>query len=151
MSGHAAESHGAQAPAVGELIAKKYRVERLVGRGGMGVVLAARHLQLGQTVAIKLLTLPTDEDRRDEAIARFLNEAQAAARLQNDHVVRIYDVGQLDDGLPFMVMELLAGQDLGTLLDERGALPEPEAGRGSRSERASREHASRGPRRPRDQ
>ncbi len=127
MSGHAAHSHGASVPAVGELIAKKYRVERLVGRGGMGVVLAATHVQLGQTVAIKLLTLPPDEDRRDEAIARFLNEAQAAARLQNDHVVRIYDVGQLDDGLPFMVMELLSGQDLGTILDERGALPEPEA------------------------
>lgn len=126
MSGHAAQSPGA-APAVGELIAKKYRVERLVGRGGMGVVLAARHLQLGQTVAIKLLTLPPDEDRRDEAIARFLHEAQAAARLQNDHVVRIYDVGQLEDGLPFMVMELLSGQDLGTMLDERGPLPEPEA------------------------
>jgi serine/threonine protein kinase len=127
MSGQAAQSQGASAPAVGELIAKKYRVEGVVGRGGMGVVVSARHVQLGQTVAIKLLTLPPDEDRREEAIARFLHEAQAAARLQSDHVVRIYDVGQLDDGLPFMVMELLSGKDLGTLLDERGALPEPEA------------------------
>jgi len=112
---------------LGEVIAKKYRVESLVGRGGMGVVVAARHVQLGQVVAIKLLTLPPDEERRDEAVARFLHEAQAAARLQNDHVVRIYDVGQLDDGLPFMVMELLTGSDLGTMLDERGALPEAEA------------------------
>jgi serine/threonine-protein kinase len=93
----------------------------------MGVVLSARHVQLGQVVAIKLLTLPPDEDRRDEAIGRFLHEAQAAAKLQNDHVVRIYDVGQLDNGLPFMVMELLVGSDLGTVLDERGALPEQEA------------------------
>jgi eukaryotic-like serine/threonine-protein kinase len=127
MSGHAAQSQGASAPPVGELIAKKYRVESVVGRGGMGVVVSARHVQLGQAVAIKLLTLPADEDRRDEAIARFLHEAQAAARLHSDHVVRIYDVGQLDDGLPFMVMELLTGQDLGTVLDERGPLPEPEA------------------------
>jgi eukaryotic-like serine/threonine-protein kinase len=127
MSGPAAQSLGAGTPALGDVIAKKYRVESLVGRGGMGVVVAARHVQLGQVVAIKLLTLPPDEERRDEAVARFLHEAQAAARLQNDHVVRIYDVGQLDDGLPFMVMELLTGSDLGTMLDERGALPEAEA------------------------
>src|SRR4051812_38679582 len=127
MSGHAAESLGAGAPALGEVIAKKYRVESLVGRGGMGIVVCARHVQLGQAVAIKLLTPPPDEERRDEAIARFLHEAQAAARLQSDHVVKIHDVGQLDNGLPFMVMELLSGSDLGSLLDERGALPEAEA------------------------
>ncbi|RYZ09546.1 MAG: PEGA domain-containing protein [Myxococcales bacterium] len=127
MSGDAAKSLGGTLPAVGDVLAQKYRVESVVGRGGMGVVVAARHVQLGQAVAIKLLTMPVDEDRRDEAIARFLNEAQAAARLQSDHVVRIYDVGQLDGGLPFMVMELLVGVDLGTLLDQRGQLPEAEA------------------------
>jgi serine/threonine protein kinase len=127
MTGQAAQSLGAGAPAIGDVIAQKYRVEGVVGKGGMGVVVSARHVQLGQMVAIKLLTLPPDEDRRDEAIARFLNEAQAAARLRSDHVVRIYDVGQLDSGLPFMVMELLSGSDLGSLLDERGALPEAEA------------------------
>lgn len=127
MSGPAAHSLGGGAPELGEIIAQKYRVEGLVGRGGMGVVVSARHVQLGQAVAIKLLTLPPDEDRRDEAIGRFLHEAKAAARLQNDHVVRIHDVGQLDNGLPFMIMELLSGSDLGTLLDQRGALPEAEA------------------------
>ena len=127
MPGHAADSLGAGPLAVGDVIAQKYRVEGIVGRGGMGVVVSARHIQLGQTVAIKLLTLPPDEDRRDEAIARFLNEAQAAAKLRGDHVVRIYDVGQLESGLPFMVMELLSGADLGSVLDERGALPEAEA------------------------
>ncbi len=127
MSGPAAKSLGAGAPAPGDIIAQKYRVESLVGRGGMGVVVSARHVQLGQVVAIKLLTLPPDEERRDEAIARFLHEAQAAARLRSDHVVRIYDVGQLDNGLPFMVMELLSGSDLDCVLDERGALPEAEA------------------------
>jgi serine/threonine-protein kinase len=127
MSGSTAESRRDGVPAVGEVIAQKYRVEGVVGAGGMGVVVSARHLQLGQVVAIKLLTLPPDEDRRDEAIARFLNEAQAAAKLQSDHVVRIYDVGQLENGLPFMVMELLSGTDLGSMLDQRGALPEREA------------------------
>jgi serine/threonine-protein kinase len=127
MSGSIAESRRDGVPAVGEVIAQKYRVEGLVGAGGMGVVVSARHLQLGQVVAIKLLTLPADEDRRDEAIARFLNEAQAAAKLHSDHVVRIYDVGQLENGLPFMVMELLNGTDLDSMLDKRGALPERDA------------------------
>ncbi|HVY27794.1 MAG TPA: serine/threonine-protein kinase [Polyangiaceae bacterium] len=127
MSGQSAENLGAGAPNVGDVIAQKYRVEGLVGRGGMGVVVSARHVQLGQSVAIKLLTLPPDEDRRDEAIGRFLNEALAAARLRSDHVVRIYDVGQLESGLPFMVMELLSGVDLGSMLDQRGPLPEAEA------------------------
>ncbi len=127
MSGNAAQSRRDGVPAVGEVIAQKYRVEGVVGAGGMGVVVSARHVQLGQVVAIKLLTLPPDEDRRDESIARFLHEAQAAAKLQSDHVVRIYDVGQLDNGLPFMVMELLSGNDLGSLLDKHGAMSEPQA------------------------
>lgn len=127
MVERAAHSRGDSTPAVGELLAQKYRVEHVVGHGGMGVVIAARHVQLGQTVAIKLLKLPDDEDLRDEAISRFLHEAQAAARLQTDHVVRIYDVGQLESGLPFMVMELLTGSDLGTVLEQRGPLPEGEA------------------------
>ncbi len=103
-------------PQVGDLIAEKYRVESMVGSGGMGVVLAARHLQLGQTVAIKVLSAP-EESRRAEANTRFIREAQAAATLRSDHVVRIYDVGTLPSGLPYMVMELLRGSDLGSLLD----------------------------------
>ncbi len=113
-------------PAIGEVIAQKYRVESVVGMGGMGVVVAARHLQLGQAVAIKLLSAP-EESRRAEANMRFIREAQAAATLHSDHVVRIYDVGTLDSGLPFMVMELLRGSDLGTLLDTQGVLPEAQA------------------------
>jgi eukaryotic-like serine/threonine-protein kinase len=127
MSLDAAKSLGGSLPSVGDVLAQKYRVEGVLGRGGMGVVISARHVQLGQAVAIKLLTLPADEDRKDEAIARFLNEAQAAARLHSDHVVRIYDVGQLESGLPFMVMELLVGLDLAAMLEARGPLPEAEA------------------------
>jgi eukaryotic-like serine/threonine-protein kinase len=103
-------------PAIGDVIADKYRVESVVGNGGMGIVLSARHLQLGQTVAIKVLSA-TEESRRVEANTRFIREAQAAAGLRSDHVVRIYDVGTLESGLPYMVMELLRGSDLGTVLD----------------------------------
>jgi serine/threonine-protein kinase len=103
-------------------------IENVVGAGGMGVVVAARHLQLGQQVAIKLLRLSgLEPDREAEARARFLREGQAAAALSSDHVVRIHDVGTLDSGEPFMVMELLRGEDLGKLLDRQGPAPVPVA------------------------
>src|SRR4051812_31411331 len=93
----AAEDSELGVPSSGDVIAGKYRVDKVIGRGGMGVVLAAQHMQLGQTVAIKLLSLENlDDARRAEACARFMREGQAAARLTSDHVVRIYDVGQLD-------------------------------------------------------
>jgi serine/threonine protein kinase len=115
---------GSLPPEPGEIIADKYRVESLVGAGGMGVVVAARHLQLGQRVAIKLLRLNTLEpDRQIEACARFLREGQAAAGLSSDHVVRIHDVGTLDTGEPFMVMELLRGEDLAQLIERQGPAP----------------------------
>src|SRR5262245_2790318 len=90
----------------------------------MGVVVAARHLTLGQTVAIKLLQLESlEESRRAEATARFLREGQAAARLASDHVVRIYDVGRLESGAPFLVMELLRGRDLSEVIAQEGPAP----------------------------
>jgi serine/threonine protein kinase len=109
-------------PAIGEVIAGKYRVESVVGSGGMGVVLCATHLDLGQRVALKVLTLPEDETRRVEARERFLREGRATAALVSDHVVRIYDVGTLQTGAPFMVMELLRGQDLSRTLQLSGPL-----------------------------
>jgi serine/threonine-protein kinase len=113
-------------PRPGDVIASKYRIEGVLGTGGMGVVLSARHVQLGQSVAIKLMTTGLGDDRRDEAVARFLREGQAAAGLPTDHVVRVYDVGTLDNGAPFMVMELLRGADLGQILESRGRLPIPD-------------------------
>ena len=107
MSGDSAHRPVVGAPAVGDVIAHKYRVESVVGRGGMGVVLSARHVQLGQVVAIKLLTLPPDEDRRDEAIARFLHEAQAAAKLKTTTWCASTTSGRSTTALPYMVMELL--------------------------------------------
>ncbi len=112
-------------PGVGEVIEGKYRVEEVVGRGGMGVVLAARHLALGQRVAIKVLS--ASDAAREEATARFLREGRAAAGLTSDHVVRIHDVGTLPNGAAFMVMELLRGKDLSAHLSAVGPLPIPEA------------------------
>lgn len=100
---------------VGDVLAQKYRVERVLGVGGMGVVVAAHHLALGQSFAIKFLH--PQIAREGEAKARFLREARAAAQLRGEHVVRVTDTGALEGpDVPFLVMELLDGQSLGTLL-----------------------------------
>ncbi len=100
---------------VGDVLAEKYRIDRVLGVGGMGVVVAAHHLALGQSFAIKFLH--PQIAREGEAKARFLREARAAAQLRGEHVVRVTDTGALDGlGVPFLVMELLDGQSLGALL-----------------------------------
>jgi serine/threonine-protein kinase len=105
---------------VGDLLAGKYRVERILGEGGMGVVVAAHHELLDQHVAVKLLY----QDVADrEAQSRLLLEARACAKLQSEHVARVVDVDTGADGLPFIVMELLEGADLCQITDARGALP----------------------------
>ncbi|WP_437586170.1 serine/threonine-protein kinase [Sorangium sp. So ce1000] len=104
-----------------ETLLDKYRVERVLGEGGMGVVLAARHIDLGQLFAIKLLRRGTSSNA--STVSRFMREARAAARLTNDHVARVYDVGRLDNGAPYMVMEYLEGSDLSQVVCSRGALP----------------------------
>jgi serine/threonine-protein kinase len=108
-------------PQPGDVLAGKYSVERVLGRGGMGVVLAAQHLQLEERVAIKLM-LP-EVATNGEAVARFVREARAAAKIKSEHVARVSDVGTLDGGVPYMVMECLEGADLGALLSTRGRLP----------------------------
>ncbi|HEY5373467.1 MAG TPA: serine/threonine-protein kinase, partial [Polyangiaceae bacterium] len=95
----------------GDVLAGKYRVERVLGMGGMGVVVAATHLELGQLVALKFL-LPAAE-LNAEATARFIREARAAVRISSEHVARVTDVGRLENGAPYMVMEYLEGVDLG--------------------------------------
>jgi hypothetical protein len=109
----------------GELLAGKYRIERILGQGGMGVVVAAHHVQLAQLVALKFL-LP-QACANGEAVARFLREARAAVQIQSEHVARVSDVGQLENGSPYMVMEFLQGADLGAVLSARGPMPIPEA------------------------
>jgi serine/threonine protein kinase len=108
----------------GDVIAGKYVVERLLGRGGMGVVFVARQDRLDRRVAIKFL-LP-EAMSNPSAVARFERESRAAAALLSDHVTRVHDVGHLESGEPYMVMELLLGEDLAGMLRRRGRLPVPE-------------------------
>jgi eukaryotic-like serine/threonine-protein kinase len=105
---------------VGDVVNGKYRIERQIGRGGMGIVLAATHLQLENVVAIKVMRRDLVADER--ALNRLLMEARAAARIRSEHVARVLDVGTLDNGSPFIVMEYLEGENLADLLDRQGAL-----------------------------
>jgi eukaryotic-like serine/threonine-protein kinase len=93
---------------VGAILDDRFEVLRLLGKGGMGVVLEVKHLGLRQRVALKLLR----PDVAPSVAARFVREAHAAARLKSEHVVRIMDVGKLSSGVPFIVMERLEGTDL---------------------------------------
>ncbi|WP_437960141.1 serine/threonine-protein kinase [Sorangium sp. So ce119] len=106
--------------APGTVIARKYRVERTIGRGGMGLVVEALHLDLDTRVAIKFL-LP-EFMSYTEASERFMREARTVAKLQTHHVVRVLDVAALDSGEPYMVMELLDGEDLACHAAEAGTL-----------------------------
>jgi len=106
-------------------LAGKYRVERVLGHGGMGVVVAARHLDLGELYAIKFLLPQALES--SHAVDRFLREARASARLKGEHVAKVHDVGRLGTGAPYMVLEFLAGSDLHELVRKRGPLPIEEA------------------------
>jgi serine/threonine-protein kinase len=104
----------------GDLFGGRYEVDRVLGSGGMGMVVRAKHVRLDEMVAIKFL-LPTacNIDR----VARFEREARAAAKIKGDHVARVIDLGSLDGGTPYIVMEYLDGEDLEQRLQKRGALP----------------------------
>lgn len=104
----------------GQVILGKYRLERPIGKGAMGVVYAARHIQLDDRVAIKVL-LP--EMLAEPGVQeRFLREAKAARRLKSEHIARVIDVGELPQGTPYIIMEYLEGKDLAKIRSERGAL-----------------------------
>ena len=104
----------------GDVIAGKFRVERILGEGGMGYVVSARHIQLGQMVALKFMR---DEICTPDYKSRFLREARNTVRLKSKHVSRVLDVGALDGGAPYMVMEYLEGTDLSELLHKKGPIP----------------------------
>src|SRR6476620_11855959 len=95
---------------VGDVVAQKYRVEHVIGEGAFGVVVAARHVDLGEEVALKFLYKKLAA--KAEGIERFLREARATVRLKSEHVVKVLDVGKLDSGSPYIVMERLDGTDL---------------------------------------
>jgi serine/threonine-protein kinase len=108
---------------IGHVFLGKYRVEEILGVGGMGVVTKCLHMQLGELVAIKMLRKDVLND--SDAVERFMREAQAAAKLKSEYVARVIDVGRFEDNVPYMIMEFLDGHDLGELIDERGSLPVP--------------------------
>jgi serine/threonine-protein kinase len=99
----------------------KYRIVRLIGRGGMGRVYEALNTTIHKRVAMKLID--HDLAKNEEANARFQREALAASAVESPYIVQIFDAGQTDDGVPFIVMELLPGADLGRRLKEQGRLP----------------------------
>jgi serine/threonine-protein kinase len=109
----------------GVAVGGKYRVDRVLGAGGMGVVVAAHHLQLDEAVAIKFVH--PQALGNVEALARFDREARALAKIRSEHVARVLDVGRLENGTPFMVMEYLEGSDLSARLETFGPLPVDEA------------------------
>ncbi|HVK67300.1 MAG TPA: serine/threonine-protein kinase [Polyangium sp.] len=109
----------------GEVIAGKYRVDRVLGVGGMGAVVAAEHTDLEQWVAIKFMLEAAAKNEVGKK--RFLREAQAATKLRSEHVTRMLDFGTLDDGVPYLVMELLEGKDLDAMIRAGGKLPIEEA------------------------
>jgi eukaryotic-like serine/threonine-protein kinase len=111
--------------ALGGIVAGKYRVDRVIGFGGMGIVCAASHLELGSTVAIKFIRPELGTD--DRTVARFLTEARAAAQLHSQFACRVMDCGRLASGSPYIVMEYLVGQDLRSLVSTRGPLTIEEA------------------------
>jgi serine/threonine protein kinase len=108
-------------PVENEVLDDKYRIERIVGRGGMGIVLSAWHLALDQRVALKCLQ--PELAQNSESAARFLREARSAAKIKSQHGVRVLDVGNFDEGIPYMVMEFLEGRDFADELRDRGPLP----------------------------
>jgi serine/threonine-protein kinase len=104
----------------GVVVAGKFRLDAIIGRGGMGSVWSATHLGLGHQIAIKLVS--REFVRSPEALRRFDAEAKAAARLQSRHVVQVYDNGTLEDGTPYIAMELLSGENLQQRLERTGPL-----------------------------
>jgi tRNA A-37 threonylcarbamoyl transferase component Bud32 len=111
-------------PKPGAVLLGKYRVDRVIGVGGMGAVVSARHLQLDEKVAIKLLLPHMLEN--EEVVQRFLREARAAIKIRSEHCVRVLDVGTLENGAPYMVMEFLEGEDLAAIVSRRAAIAIPD-------------------------
>src|SRR6476619_4553334 len=104
-----------EAPPSAGLVAGKYQLVRLIGRGGMGSVWEARHVSLGTPSAIKFIEAEFADSQ--EARSRFDKEAKAAASIQSKHAIQIYDHGVTEDGKPYIVMELLQGEPLDKRID----------------------------------
>ena len=105
---------------VGDVLDGKYRLVRLIGEGGMGVVYEGLHTRIGRRVAVKLLHAHLIAS--SELATRFLREAQAAATIGSEHIAEVTDFGETGDGAPFLVLEFLEGEDLAEILDREGPM-----------------------------
>ena len=107
-------------PLVGRTVADRYRIESVLGRGGMGVVYKVEHTRIGKLMAMKLLHGDLARDR--EVVQRFRREAESVSKLDHANTVQVFDFGQAE-GMTFLVMELLGGKDLGVILQDEGTIP----------------------------
>ena len=107
-------------PLIGKVLSERYRIVRKIGEGGMGAVYQAEHALIEKKMALKILF--QDLTRRPDLIARFLQEAKSASRIGHENVIDISDFGQSPEGLVFIAMEYLDGQDLGRTLKKTGAM-----------------------------
>ncbi len=117
----AVQAAAAEDSLIGLALDNKYRIVRVIGRGGMGVVYEAEHTTLGKRVAIKLMLEKYTGD--SEAVARFSREALAASRIGNPHIIDVMDIGTAPDGRSFVVMELLSGAPLSKVIEDHGPMP----------------------------
>ncbi len=133
VSAPARLAHGADAPQsvrkpdqrgdlIGHEISGKYRIKSLLGQGGMGAVYEAEHLSIGRVVAVKVLH--PKHAQQAEAVARLRNEARIAGNIGHPNICETYDLGRLDDGSPYLVMERLIGETLDQRIKRESALPE---------------------------
>ena len=111
-------------PSPGQILVGKYRVERVLGVGGMGTVVAATHLHLDERVAIKFLHAQMSQN--PEVVGRFLREGKSCIKVRSEHAVKVHDVGTLENGAPYLVMEYLDGIDLAGLLEKQGPMRVPD-------------------------
>jgi serine/threonine-protein kinase len=110
---------------VGAVLSGKYRVLKELGAGGMGTVYLAEHVEIGRRVAVKVLN--SAFAGQSDAVNRFQREARAAAQIGHPNIVEILDMGRTDEGVPYMVMELLEGEDLLKLMGRTGRIPPGQA------------------------
>ena len=105
----------------GKQIGGKYVVRAVLGEGGMGTVFEAEHLTIGRSVAVKVLH--PNQARKKDAVRRFHQEARAAGAIGHPNICEVYDLGTLDDGSPYLVMEKLVGETLADRIGAEGGLP----------------------------
>ena len=109
---------------VGKTVSDRYRITALIGAGGMGAVYEAEHTGIGKKVAIKFLT--REAAKENTVASRFAREARAASAIESEHIVTVFDAGT-DDGLPYIAMELLRGEDFGARIRRLGKIPQEQA------------------------